>query len=32
MFQVLLFNENEVISTFKMNIFDIPYSYEDDLA
>lgn len=24
MFEVLLFNENDVISTFKMNIFDIP--------
>lgn len=31
MFEVLLFNENDVISTFKMNIFDIPYIYEDDL-
>lgn len=25
MFQVQLFNENEIISTFRMNMFDIPY-------
>lgn len=32
MFEVLLFNENDVISTFKMNLFDIPQVYEDDLG